>query len=281
MRNVNNEQTAYAAPVEGRMIGKAPARASTKSLLFSNYVKKDLVKKLPASSNFWKGKKASPLRSFGNREHGDCTRASQAGFQIDLERREQRRLINITDEEVVRVYYNMTSRLYGGGDTGAYEEDALSDWRKPDLTFRDIKGRPYTIDGFTRINQYNMVEVKTAIWLSGSQGVKICFNLPYSWSTTSYWDAPTGPAIGNWLPGSWGGHSMYAKDYTPEGVVLWNSWAEPDLFVTWAGIQTYSDEAHSIIDSFDSWRKRVKSTDFDSKALISDINAVSSFKFKH
>jgi hypothetical protein len=43
-----------------------------------------------------------------------------------FERIERRRTINLDDQEVIDKYLAMTSRLYGGGDTGAYEEDALS-----------------------------------------------------------------------------------------------------------------------------------------------------------
>jgi hypothetical protein len=260
-------------------LGKLPAKSSLKALLFSDYLKAEV--KLPEATNFWTKRKPFPLRSFGNTEIGDCTRASQAHAAMRMERVECRRTPSITDQEVERVYFDMTARLYGGGDTGAYETDALSEWRKPDLTFRDTHGRPLTIDAFTKVN-VNQKEIMTAIYTTGAHGIKICFNLPLAFeaqTSSGKWDIPDGQRMTDeWLPNSWGGHSTYAQDYTKDGIILETNWGIKPILVTWRAVLAYADESHWIIDSLDAWRKKPAAKNIDLNTLKADVNAVSSQK---
>lgn len=262
--------------VPNRRLGKAPAIGHPKMLLLGDYLKAEPV--VPTKTSFWKNRAPFPVRSFGNTEHGDCTRAKQALFAVRLQRIEERVTRDFATDEVLRVYYAMTSRLYGGGDTGAYEIDALSEWRKPDLTFRDTKGNPHTIDGFVRINQFDLNEVKKAVALSAAHGVAICFNLPWAWSRTWVWDAPKPEEQYNmdWVPGSWGGHSMaFVNDYNANGFTLDHTWNVTPGFVTWDGFRKYCDEAYMVFDTL-KVRKAPKNIDYSK--LISDINQVSSQK---
>ncbi len=265
--------------ITDKKLGKLPAKSSEKALMFANYLPKKAIK-LPSATNFWKERAPIPIRMFANDVYGDCTRASQAIAALRMERIETRKTIEIADSEVVRVYFEMTKKYYGGGDTGAYEEDALSEWRKPDCTFRDSLGRPLTIDAFTRINQANLTEVKTAIFTSGAHGVKMCFNLPAAFATqTQVWDIPKGqPLMDDYLPGSWGGHSVYVEDYDAFGV--WVPTWDLKIHISWAAVSAYADESHVIIDSINSWKKKKFAKQLDLGALRADVNAVSSFKIK-
>lgn len=239
-----------------RMLGRLPAKSTRKALQFSDFFK---YLSLPKQTKFWTKRPAIPLGTWGNDRLGDCTRAKQAIAAIRMERLEQRRTITITDEEVIRVYQDMTTRLYGGGDTGAYEDDALNEWRRPDTTFRDTTGHPYTIDAFLRINATNQDELKAGIALAGAKGIAVCFNLPAAWDgKDDLWDAPPAgtPLIGLWQPGSLGGHSMWCFDYTSEGPLCDMTWNVPPVQVTWDAAAIYLDEAHLIIDSVDSWRQK-------------------------
>lgn len=266
--------------VEDRRTGKAPAKGHLKMLNAENYIKKTIT--VPESHNLWAKRAKFPVKSFGNRVHGDCTRASQAVLQMRSERLEQRRTIKITDEEVIRVYYEMTERYYGGGDTGAYELDALNDWRRPDYTFKDVYGRPYTIDAFTRVNHSNLQEVKQAIYISGVHGIKFCMNLPYAFSAMNVkkWDIQEdAPLIGVWAPGSWGGHSMTATGYTKEGIIWPTTWDEPDGLITWRAFAAYCDESYMVIDSINAWKKKREIAKLiDLTALRNDVNSVSSYQ---
>jgi hypothetical protein len=237
-------------------LGRLPLKTTRKALQFSAFFDQNFLQ-LPKKTNYWTRKKPLAQRTFGNTEYGDCTRAKQAYAAIRMERIEQKRTVDITDEEVIRVYVDMSNRLYGGGDNGAYEDDALSEWRKPELTFRMTDGNPHTIDAFLRINALNHSELKAGLALSGAKGLPFCINLPLGFSRIHRWDIPEGQAlIGQWMPGSWGGHSMWAIDYDEEDMIVDDTWAEGPRRISWRAVAAYVDEAHFVIDSVDTWRKR-------------------------
>lgn len=268
--------------IEGRRTGKGPARSNVKALLYSNYRRKAPAP-APQVYDFWKGRAAFPVYDVGNNEHGNCTKSSQVLLQQRSERLEQRKTIVIDKKEIIENYYRMTQRLYGGGDTGAYETDALDEWRNPELTFRDTRDRPMTIDAYVRINHLSIEEVKNSVILAGSKGIKVCFALPLAWSewTNFIWDIPEGQApIGNYLPYSWGGHStcVIAK-YDKDGLWVLSTWNSPPYKITWRAFAIYCDEAHLVIDSINAWKKK-KAIDkaIDLTAIRNDVNARSSIQ---
>jgi hypothetical protein len=261
-----------------KKLGKAKVKGSTKLLSLAPFLKEGEVK-IPPKFNFWEKRKPFPEESFGNTRYGSCTKSSQALAAMRVERIEQRRTIDFDDQEIIDNYLAMTSRLYGGGDTGAFELDALSEWRKPDLSFRDKKGRPHTIDAYVALNPRNLEELKKAIFVSGAHGIKVCFNLPAAWSNTLFWDIPEGALpIEQFEPGSWGGHSMFSPAYDEEGLILPHTWNLPDGKITWRGVAQYCDEAYLIIDSVNAWKKRKAASAINFKALVSAVNEVSSQK---
>lgn len=266
-------------------LGKLPAKSSMKALFLSDFAQViDKAVVLPKETNFWARRSSFPVRTFGNTKYGSCTRSKQAVAAMRMERLETRQTPEITDEEVIRVYVDMSRRLYGGGDNGAYEIDALSEWRKPDLTFRDTKGRPLTIDAFLKVNHSDINAVKEAIHLSGAHGLAVCLNLPLAWSKVhppNPWDLPEGqPMIGEYMPGSWGGHSMFSSDYDERGLYVEHTWGMPRQLVTWRAAAAYMDESFMFIDSLNSWRKRHRLPLKVSEAIKEAVNSVSSQKIK-
>lgn len=244
-------------------LGRLPLKTTLRALQFSEFFR---FAKFPPKQMYWEQRSPLPLRTFGNTEVGDCTRAKQAMAILRMERQEQKRTIEITDEEVKRVYFAMTARLYGGGDTGAYEDDALKEWRNPDTTIRDTKGNPLTIDGFLRINALDHDELRAALALSGPKCVAFCINLPIAFSRMDVWDLPEGTKlVGEWMPGSWGGHSMLARAYTGVGpedfMVADSTWGKKEHRITWRAAAAYVDEAHMFIDSVDAWRKKTEAAE--------------------
>lgn len=238
----------------GRRLGRLPRMMHPNALLLNRFAD---FPPPPPRTDFWRGRTPFPIRSFGNTRYGDCTRASQAIASMRMERIETRRTPLITDDEVVRVYQDMSDRLYGGGDNGAYEVDALNAWRDPTTTFKDTSHRTLTIDAYTRINVGDHDEVRGALAAAGAHGIKVCFNLPWAFNALQPpydWDCPAGPLLGDWMPGSWGGHSMFARDYDEVGLWLPHQWDLPDQRITWRAVAAYMDEAHLVIDSWDYWR---------------------------
>jgi len=266
----------------GKRLGRLPVRSDTRAILFNQVAIEP--KDLPPSTNFWPTRKGFPLRTFGNTLYGDCTRAKQAQAAMRMQRIETRRTPSITDEEVIRVYTEMSDRLYGGGDNGAYEIDALSEWRKPEYTFRTETGHYLTIDAYVRLNPFDHTELKSAMYTAGSHGIAVCLNLPWGFESIlppNDWDIPDGvQPTGEWLPGSWGGHSMWARDYDETGIWLVHTWGYPDQRITWRAAATYLDEAHLVIDSMDYWRAKKPSVmaHLNLAGLRAMVNKVSSRK---
>lgn len=263
-----------------RRLGKLPARSDPRTLPFARFAQPP--KALPPASNFWPGRAPFPERSFGNTALGDCTFASQALAAYRFERLETRHTIDIADDAVVNAYLALTARLYGGGDTGAFEEDALNNWRHPETTFRDTRGRALVIDAYTRVDPKDQEQVKSALLLAGTHGIKVCFNLPLAWQRVGPgepWTCPdTRNLTGLWLPGSWGGHSMFAEDYDSEqGIYCPMTWDEPGRWISWDAVAAYMDEAHLIIDSWDYWRLH-KTGALDLAGIRQAVNRVSSRK---
>jgi hypothetical protein len=271
---VGNETTT----LDGLRLGRLPAKSTRKALMFGN-VFADYLKflELPKRQTYWKGKTPLALRDYGNKRHGCCTIAKQAVAAVRMERIEGRRTIHITDEDVLNRYYRMTTELYGGGDTGAYEDDALNRWRNPDLAVMDDRGKSYPIDAYLRINAINHDELRAALSLSGAKGLPVCLNLPAAFAA-SHRTPPADWALegadyfgltGGWMPGSWGGHSMWANGYTEKGIILDHTWELPNNLLTWDAAAAYLDEAHLVIDSVNAWRKPAVAAKKD-KRLSSD-----------
>jgi hypothetical protein len=277
-------------PVEGRRLGRLPHKSTRSVLSFASFFQ---FLSVPEKTNYWinKSKKPLPRRTFGNDRYGNCTRAKQAYASIRMERLEQKRTIDFTDDEIIRVYEEMSNRRYGGGDNGAYEDDALNDWRNPDYAARDTKGNPYTIAAYLKIAASNQKELKAGLALSPAHVLPFCLNLPAAWQDMDDWDVPEGqPLVGPWMPGSWGGHSMNGIDYDKGWWYTDDTWAFGVRKISWAGMAAYCDEAHLILDSVNAFKKRLKTlpASFESavetRGIIDDIvdavNNVSSLKIK-
>lgn len=264
-------------------LGRLPAKSDPRALLLARLAPK-LSETPPPSTNFWRTRTPFPLRSFGNLQYGDCTRAKQANAIRRMERIETRRTPAIEDAEVVRAYLDMTDRLYGGGDTGAFETDALDCWRRVEQTIHDIQGRALTIDAYLRVNHLDQIELRSALALAGAHGLAICLNLPLAFQALvppQDWDVPEGQALINeWMPGSWGGHSLWATDYDRSGLWLEHTWELPRQRLTWRAVAAYCDEAHIVIDNLDYWRtkKTQAAKALDLAAVRRAVNKVSSLK---
>lgn len=267
-----------------RKLGKAKGvKTSRKLLHLSNYIKPKAIV-LPKTYNGLAGTKAIPLQDWGNTECGDCTIASQGeGTQI-MERKEQRKLITFPAANMKQTYFNMVKRVYNTDeDLGAYEADALDNWRNADYTFRDTKEKPYTIDAYTAINHRNLVEVEQAIFLSGRKGIKACFALPLAWALQggNVWDIPEGQQMTDeYAPYSWGGHSTWLLPrWDPKYYYVLSSWVDyPFYKISKKAFLQYADESYSVIDSANAWKKKSKMINM--AALVSDVNSVSDIKLK-
>ena len=261
-----------------RKMGRLAPKSDPRALMFSRFG--IAPKKLPTATHFWHVK--FPHRTFGNDQYGDCTRASQAMGAMRMERLETGKTPEITDEEVVRVFLAMCKRLYKGDASGAYIMDALDCWRRPEYTFRDKEGHPLTIDAYVKVHPSDQTELRQAIWTAAAHGVVVGLNLPRAFDELDpprKWDIPEDqPAVGDWVPGSGGGHAMWARDYNQQGIWLVHTWDIPDQLITWRAAALYMDEAYIVIDSVNKWQKKKRALTFP--ALRKAVNEVSSYKLK-
>lgn len=256
-----------------KLLGKKAVQHDSRNLRAVRY----MTSTYPRTYDWQKRRSPVPARTYGNTTYGDCTLASQANCLVRFERSESRRTIILPDQLVIGNYLSMT----GGADEGWYELDALKRWRT--VGFSPRNDRTYTIDAFAQINSKNVDEIKAALWQF--KLIKICFLLPWAWSSVGVegydpnpgvWDVGEGD---DYEVGSWGGHSMSADAYDEEGLWVIHTWYEGPRQarqkVTWDAVRKYADEAYSLVDSFNTWRQR-RAVEFDLQALAEDVADVTS-----
>ena len=203
-----------------------------------------------------------------------------------FERLEMKQTIKVEESMVHKRYREMTDVLYGGGDTGAYETDALDRSRREETCLYSIHNRPLLIDAYIRVDPWDHRAVRHAMHMAAGKGIAICINLPAAFASIrppKPWDVPADqPPVGVWAPGSWGGHSMWAFEYDERGIWLEHTWDLPAQLLTWRAAGFYMDEAHIVIDRVNEWRQRkeVRESNFNMDDVVSAVNAVSSQKIK-
>jgi hypothetical protein len=233
-------------------LGKAPAKRDPRNLKFATILKAPVA--LPKEYDFDLKHPGIPTPMFANDRYGDCVMAGRAHQTLRFELIEQKKKLQISDQEVLREYMKET----GGRDTGLVVLDSLKLWRKPGWTA--AKDR-YAIKAFSELNRANHNQVKQAIVLD--VGVGLGLSLPISaqgqLQAGKPWDAVGGA---NGKPNSWGGHYVLVPGYTTKGPVC-VTWGRKQQ-MTWAFFDKYCDEAYAIIDAIDTPKKKRA---LDAKAL--------------
>jgi len=270
-------------------LGRIAPKATPKALHLRQFLEMENLSP-PKATNFWRKRAPFKPGSWGNRVEGCCTIAKQVNMFRRFERLELRQTVSVDPNEVHRVYREMTSELYGGGDTGAYETDALDRSRRPEKCLHTPSGHPLLIDAYVRVDAWDQVAVRSAMSTAAGKGLAVCLNLPAAWASspeTGVWDLPSGTsATGRYEPGSWGGHSMWTFDYDEVGPWLDHTWDRPSQQITWGAAAVYMDECHLVVDSVDEWRQKKKAEPasdlgyLDLDLLVEAVNDVSSQKIK-
>lgn len=241
-------------------LGKAPAKRDVRNLQLRALLKKAV--RLPTEYDFDLAHTAVPTPVFGNNDWGCCVIAGRAHQTLRFELVEQKKLIRITEKEVVDEYLEQT----GGEDAGLITLDSLRLWRKQGWT---AAKKPYFIRAFSEVDRKRQKEVKTAIFMN--LGVGIGLRLPTSaereLAAGKPWTATTGPGS---RANSWGGHYVYVSGYSRLGptCVTWGRKQQ----MSWAFFSAYCDEAYAIIDDLNTARKRAM---IDAKKLDAFLATVS------
>lgn len=198
-----------------------------------------------------------PSPVFANDRLGDCVIAGRAHHTLSFEGREQKRIIPLTEQDVISQYFKES----GGVDNGLFLLESLKVWRTEGwsitdkVTTRKVLCLPmvtkatkniYTIYAFGSVDWKNPYLVKTCIYLL--DGLYTGILLPNSAKHQSIWEVDNSP---DGKPGSWGGHCVYIKCYDADTLtcVTWGARKK----MTWEFLYKYCDEAFGIIDQRDSW----------------------------
>lgn len=215
-------------------LGKQPAKKDKRNFLLSDIIKIDRRYKLPEQYDIDKDylKKNIPNPMYANDRYGCCVITEQAHHTRRFECVEQKKVINFTDNDIIREYL----RQSGGVDSGLYLLDSLNEWRQHGL-------KSYTIKAFAQLQLRDNELVKQAIF--NKLGLKIGLLLPITaqkeFENGQVWSKTSGKI------NSWGGHCVYLYGYNSKGpfCVTWGKVQG----MTWAFYNKYCDEAYTVIDS--------------------------------
>jgi hypothetical protein len=132
--------------------------------------------------------------------------------------------------------------------------------------FKNVGVSGHKIAAHAEVNLTQM-RVQQAIYTFGA--IDLGINLPISCQNQvgEVWDVVGDGQTGDSAPGSWGGHSVAANFYSPEGIwcVTWGQMQK----MTWQFFMLYVDEAHCCISS--DWKLP---DGIDAAALISDLQEI-------
>ncbi len=181
-----------------------------------------------------------------NDQAGDCVMVYRANHTLRLECREQGRVIDIPDKDILHQYYKE-----GGAncrntrpDNGLVFLRSLECWKRSGWR---VGGRRYKIFGFCRIDEPD--ELRVAMTYLGGAGAGLL--LPRSARRQFEEGAPWDITLGfDAQPGSWGGHAVYLKRHEKAAVKA-VTWGKQQL-ITWDFLARYADELYAIVDDRNS-----------------------------
>lgn len=232
------------------MLGKLPVKKDERLIPLKAVLRQKA--KLPTEWSFDKSNPGIPLHMYGNDQYGDCVMAARANQEVRFELTETKKLLTITEKEVVNEYF----RESGGVDSGLVMSDSLKAWHTLGWT---AGGKRLYIDGYTGINPKSRDEIMQAAY--AKIGVPIGLALPQSamdqFDAGKPWTLVKGPSG---EPGSLGGHCVLVDGWDKKYVLLM-TW-QRIIQATWEFLAACCDEAYGVIDSTDKQSvKRLIDTD--------------------
>ena len=174
-----------------------------------------------------------------NNTLGDCTIAA-VGHAVQLWTAVANRMRVMTDEEAL-VGYEAFGYVPGepATDQGAIEADVLARWTGAGFSTGGVDD---VLAGFCAVDPAQEGEVRAGVaWLGV---VYAGLELPIAAQSMDVWDAP-GALVGDYEPGSWGGHAVPIIGYGPGGVVCvtWGALKQ----ITWKFWAAYASEAYGLL----------------------------------
>lgn len=202
-----------------------------------------------------------PTPMFANDRLGDCVIAARAHQTLRFESYEQKKLLSISDKNVIDEYFSES----GGVDSGLYILDSLKCWRtngwrigglsqiiKTKGCWRKFFPPPpplsntYSIYAFGAVEPKHHDDVKAVTYLLN--GIYVGVALPNTAKSQLVWSVEGDPDNDeNSKRGSWGNHCIYICNYDIEGLtcVTWGAKKR----MTWQWFDIYCFDAFGIVDN--------------------------------
>jgi len=243
-------------------LGKAKARRDRRNLKLKAILRAPVT--VPKEYDFDTSHRGVPTPVFANDRYGDCVIAGRAHQTLRFELIEQKKVITITDAEVIAEYFRET----GGADEGLIVLDSLKRWRKNGWK---AAGDNYVITAFAEIDRGAASQVKRTVFTD--LGVGLGLALPISaqeeFEAGKPWRITSGTGS---TPNSWGGHYVYVTGYTTLGptCVTWGRKHQ----MSWAFFNRYCDEAYAVIDAINTPKKRRVLDAAKVAAFLNNVSAV-------
>ena len=225
-------------------LGKRPPKRDRRTLQLRSILRGPVT--VPEEYDFDTAHTAVPTPVYANDRFGDCVIAGRAHQTLRFELVEQRKMISISDADVVREYFLET----GGRDTGLVVLDSLRRWRSRGWV---AAGDRYFILAFAEVDRAAAAEVKRTVFtdLGVGLGLALPATAQREFDAAKPWVTTTGAGS---TAGSWGGHYVYVTGYTRLGPTC-VTWGRKQR-MSWEFFSKYCDEAYAVIDALDTAKKR-------------------------
>ncbi|MCM3879950.1 MAG: hypothetical protein ND807_07575 [Vicinamibacterales bacterium] len=243
-------------------LGKAKARRDSRNLKLKAILRVPV--EVPKEYDFDTSHAGVPTPVFANDRFGDCVIAGRAHQTLRFELLEQKKIIRITDTDVVQEYFRET----GGADDGLVVLDSLKRWRKQGWK---AAGDKYFITAFAEIDRKSASEVKRTVFtdLGAGLGLSLPLTAQREFAAGKAWNKTTGSGS---TRNSWGGHYVYVCGYTTLGPMC-VTWGRKQQ-MSWAFFKKYCDEAYAVIDALNTRKKRLALNGTKIAAFLSKVTAV-------
>lgn len=269
--------------VENLRLGKQNYVPDDRTLMLAEYLDVDIP--FPASWDFDTARVEFPLRVWGNNEYGDCVFAGRANHILRLERKEARYTPYLQDKDVIEEYKKRTGCQNPGdvNDRGYVVLNALKEWREgwtPNMTNasgQPIPPRNFQIAAFGEIDPQDFNQCKLATYLL--TGTQYGLWLPLTaldqlreaieQDKQCIWQVNSNAPATHQRPGTWGGHLVYAKKYSPD-LITCLTWGM-EVGMTEGFLKKYCDEAWAVVDALSPWRNR---HEIDVDALVKKLRDI-------
>jgi hypothetical protein len=238
---------------------RAPSPITHKTLFLSEFTAQ---MEPPPDSAAWSG--AVPSWSMLANDRVGCCVAADQGHTFVERYANNYGYANTTvptDDEILTFYGQISD--WPRRDTGAVISDALKRRVSSGLV---IRGVPHKIDAYAAIQPGDVVNLKRGVYYFGC--VHLGLNLPQAAMTLFQqgkpWDIPSTPGwrpVGQWAPGSLGGHDVPVMAYDPSWTTV-VTWAKTQG-MSWRFLSVYCDEAWASLASFEWIRDNLAPNKFN------------------